>query len=515
MAALLQRTAVGRLLVSVFDWYPSSMSPSDRKLLKKLDRSILVFACLSFFCKFLDQSNITNAYVSGMKEDVGLGGNDLNYLNVAYYTAYVVGQFPMIALQSRPSLAPYFLPSLEIVWAILTFCESVVSKPWHLYLLRALVGFAEAPSFGGTHLILGSWYRPEELFKRAGVWFMGNALGSTFSGYLQASAYKNLNGTGGLAGWQWLFIVDGIITLPIAFIGFTFFPGLPSSRKPWFLTAEEHARASSRLPKDHKQAGKLTLDVVKRTLKRKTWWFAVPIYIFMIQMSYWTGYMSLWLKAEKKLSPITGKLVAKYSVEQVNVYPTFVYIISAASSWIGTTLAGGGIFKPWAVFSVGQTAMVFSTIVLTVWHVPDGLKFAAFYLGGLSGMTSPIVYSWINVVLKNDAEERAFVIASMMTAGYCTYIWVPIFTFPTVESPRFPKGYPASIAFTVALWVAVLVAMYIHRGRTTDLERGADTSETSAVEGTDVPPAGSVSDLEDKEGFVQGNGVQKTGVILL
>lgn len=72
-----------------------------------------------------------------------------------------------------------------------------------------------------------------------------------------------------------------MITLPIALIGFAFFPGLPSSRRPWFLTPEEHSRASSRLPKDHKQAGKLTFDVVKRTLKRNTFWFAVPIYVFL------------------------------------------------------------------------------------------------------------------------------------------------------------------------------------------------------------------------------------------
>lgn len=64
MSALIQRTAVGRLLWSVFDWYPSSMSTSDRTLLKKLDRSILIFACLSFFCKFLDQSNIVRARTS-------------------------------------------------------------------------------------------------------------------------------------------------------------------------------------------------------------------------------------------------------------------------------------------------------------------------------------------------------------------------------------------------------------------------------------------------------------------
>ncbi|KAM0751301.1 MFS general substrate transporter [Meredithblackwellia eburnea MCA 4105] len=471
-----QRTAVGRLAWSVFDWYPSSLNASDRTLLRKLDRSILIFASLSFFCKFLDQSNITNAYVSGMREDVGLTGNALNYLNVAYYTAYVVGQIPMLALQSRPKLAPYFLPSLEVVWAILTFAQSRVTKPWHLYLLRALVGLAEAPSFAGTHLILGSWYRPEELFKRAGVWFMGNSLGSMFSGYLQAAAYNGLNGRFGLAGWQWLFIVDGIITLPIAFVGFTFFPGLPSSRKPWFLTVEEHIRATTRLSSEHKQAGKITFDVVKRSLRRKMWWLCVLVYVLLIQASYWTGYMSLWLKAE------TRKLILMIFVLP-SVYPTFVNLISALSSWIGTTLAGGGILKASHVYSFAQFWVLFAVIVLTVWNVPDALKFFAFYVGGFSGMTSPILYSWVNTVLRRDAEERAFVLGSMMTFGYCTYVWVPIFTFPTVQAPKFPRGYPASIAFTAALWGFTLLAMHLHRKKCPrDVEERAVEDPKDGVE---------------------------------
>lgn len=54
---------------------------------------------------------------------------------------------------------------------------------------------------------VGSWYKNDEVFKRAGVWFMGNSLGSMFSGYLQAAAYKNLNGVLGRAGWRWLFVI--------------------------------------------------------------------------------------------------------------------------------------------------------------------------------------------------------------------------------------------------------------------------------------------------------------------
>lgn len=204
-----------------------------------------------------------------------------------------------------------------------------------------------------------------------------------------------------------------MITLPIALIGFAFFPGLPTSRKPWFLTDAEHARAKSRMDPGHRQAGKLTFGVVTRTLRKPMWWLCVTIYVCLIQASYWTGYMALWLKAAKVTSAATGKLVAKYSVEEINVYPTFVNLIAALSSWIGTTLAGGGVVKPWQMFSFAQFFVLFAAVVLTVWNVPDALKFVAFYVGGFSGMTSPILYSWVNTVLRGDAEERALVIGSM------------------------------------------------------------------------------------------------------
>ncbi|KAI5478862.1 MFS general substrate transporter [Pseudohyphozyma bogoriensis] len=493
MSGFFQKAALGRLLYNVFDWYPAHLSATDRRLLRKLDLSILVFASLSFFCKFLDQTNVTNAYNSGMKEDVGLDGNALNYLNAAYYSTYVVFQIPTVLLQTRPHIAPHLLPVLEVVWAILTFASSVVKKPWHLYLIRAIIGAAEAPSFAATHVILGSWYREEELFKRAGTWFMCNSLGSMFSGYLQAAAYNNLNGVMGRAGWQWLFIVDGVITLPIAIIGFAFFPGLPSSKKPWFLTAEEHARASARLPKNHKQAGPLNRDVFKRTFSSKTVYYAVAIYTFQLQAFYWQAYMSLWLKAVKVVDSVTGQSVAKYSISQINIYPTFVNLISAFASWFGATIAGGGVVPPWVVFSAVETPTLFSVICLTVWNIPDGLKFACFYLASLGGCTSPIFYSWINTILRHDPEQRALVMAMCMTVGYAMYAWVPLFTFPTVQAPQFPRGYPVTLGLILIFWPLFLYAIWIHRNR-----KPVDHADEKAI-------GGSVEEEDEKsEGSVVG-----------
>ncbi|KAM0543430.1 hypothetical protein ACHAPJ_012293 [Fusarium lateritium] len=444
------------LFKEIFNWYPSHYPLEERKLLFKLDVSILVFACLCFFVKFLDQTNISNAYVSGLKEDFGLYGNELNYFNVCYYTAYVVFQVPGMLLMSRPSLARWLLPSLEILWGIVTFAQSRVTNVHQLYAARFLVGMLEAPVFAGTHFILGSWYSGPELFKRAGTWFVCNPLGSMVSGYLQAAAYKNLSGVGGMPGWKWLFIIDGIFTIPVALIGFVIFPGIPDSPRPFYLTEEEVNLAKKRLEKARiRRPGKLDINVFKRTLKRWHIWVFVFCYICMIISSYPSSYMNLWLKEEG------------YSVQQINTLPTVSNAIQIVASWLGTTLAS--IYAPWAIYTTVEFSCMFSAICMIVWKIPTGLKFFAWYLFGVSGCASPILYSTVNTLVKDDSEERAVIMGSMMTFGYSFYIWVPLLLFPTAGpdgAPRWRKGWPVTLVFYFLLWAGFITAVILgKRGR--------------------------------------------------
>ncbi|CCH45851.1 putative transporter SEO1 [Wickerhamomyces ciferrii] len=153
-----------RALRSMFVWYPANYSIEERKLLFKLDLIILVYGCTSFFAKFLDQTNITNAYVSGMKEDLSLYGNELNWLNITYFSGYVLGQIPFLLLMSRPKISKYVLPTLEIFYGVCTFGQSRVTNVDQLYAIRFLVGFWESPSFGGIHYIF--YYNVYKYLKR-------------------------------------------------------------------------------------------------------------------------------------------------------------------------------------------------------------------------------------------------------------------------------------------------------------------------------------------------------------
>ena len=156
--------------------------------------------------------------------------------------------------------------------------------------------------------------------------------------------------------------------------------------------------------------------------------------------------MALWLKW------------AGYSVSLRNILPTFIDLIRALSSWLGTTLAGCLSLR--GLFTFQASFVLFALIVLSIWNVPDGLKFCAFYFGGFSGMASPILYSFVNTQLKESYGERGLVISSMMTLGFCSQIWVPLFTYPTVQAPQFPHGYPASTVFEFAMSAILMFGVW-------------------------------------------------------
>lgn len=75
-------------------WDTFDRSPEERRFLFKLDAVILTFASLGYFIKYLDQVNVSNAYVSGMKEDLGMYGNQLNIMTTTWTVGYVIGEIP-------------------------------------------------------------------------------------------------------------------------------------------------------------------------------------------------------------------------------------------------------------------------------------------------------------------------------------------------------------------------------------------------------------------------------------
>lgn len=123
-------------------------SPLERDLVRRLDIFLMTFGCVSQVIKYLDQTNISNAYVSGMKEDLGLHGNELNYFTTYFSVSYCIMLIPsqVIMTWMRPS---WWLPSLEIAWGIMTGLIALCHNAKQVYVLRVFLGLFESSAWPG------------------------------------------------------------------------------------------------------------------------------------------------------------------------------------------------------------------------------------------------------------------------------------------------------------------------------------------------------------------------------
>lgn len=261
--------------------YDPTRTPEERKFVQKLDFFLITILCLGYFIKNLDQTNISNAYVSGMKEDLQMNANQLNMIDVAWTSGYVVGQLPsqFILTKVRPSV---WIPSCELVWTVLTFCLAAATSSNHVIVIRFFVGLVESIFYPAAHFLIGSWYKPAELGKRACIFHASSALAGMFSGYLQSAVYTGLHGTLGKAGWQWLFVMDGVISLPICAAGFFMIPDLPENTRAFYLSERDTQLARQRMADvGRAPRRKLGWSILKRVFQRWhvwyvcVWWFSL------------------------------------------------------------------------------------------------------------------------------------------------------------------------------------------------------------------------------------------------
>lgn len=385
---------------NIWDYEPGR-SKEEAAFVQRLDICVLTILGLGYFIKNLDQTNISNAYVSGMKEDLQMNSNELNMIDVAWTCGYVVGQVPsqIVLTKVRPSI---WIPSCELLWTMLTFCLAAVSTSNHVIAIRFFVGLLESIFYPAAHMILGSWYKPSELAKRACIFHASSAAASMFSGYLQAGVYNGMNGLHGLPGWKWLFVMDGVISLPIAIAGIFLIPDLPENTRAFYLRKDQVELAVKRMDDvGRAPRSRLGWSAWKRIFGRWHVYFLSVLYIIFINA------VSLALRLIRSrilispqqpsgsIQPFTLwlKSTGKYSIELINVIPTSQSAVQLVLTVLFAILSDRWRNRP-ALMSVSTFWGFFTAVVLAVWSVPDGLKWFAFEMFRAYVPYGPISMAW-------------------------------------------------------------------------------------------------------------------------
>lgn len=149
----------------------------------------------------------------------------------------------------RPSL---YLGLFTIAWGLVSACTSQVHNYGEIVACRFILGLVEAPFFAGVLFYLSKWYTKGELSLRMAIFYSGSLVSGAFGSLIAAGILSGLDGAQGMAAWQWLYIIEGTITVAIGIMVCIILPDFPDTWKK--LSPEMKHIANRRLAIDAAEA---------------------------------------------------------------------------------------------------------------------------------------------------------------------------------------------------------------------------------------------------------------------
>lgn len=221
---------------------PDGLNETEARAFAKAGRRLIPFMILLYLVSFLDRVNVGFAALS-MNGDLGFTATVFGWGAGIFFFGYVAFEVPSnLALEKVG--ARLWIFRIMITWGITSASMAFVEGSWSFFVLRFLLGVAEAGFFPGMILYLTYWF-PSATRARFVALFMiavplASVVGAPISGLL-----LGMNGVLGIKGWQWLFVLEGFPAVLLAFAVLIFLPDRPH-RASW-LTRDEAIAIESRL----------------------------------------------------------------------------------------------------------------------------------------------------------------------------------------------------------------------------------------------------------------------------
>jgi ACS family tartrate transporter-like MFS transporter len=250
-----------------------ALAELGRATLAKVGWRLLPFLLLLYIVAWIDRVNISVAALQ-MKPDLGLSDTVFGLGAGIFFLGYALFEVPSNLILVRVG-ARFWIARIMITWGILSVLMMFVQGPTSFYVLRLLLGIAEAGFLPGIIYYLSNWY-PSNERARAVSWFMvaiplASVIGQPLSGLL-----LELDGWHGLEGWHWLFLLEGIPAVALGFVVLAYLPDSPDKAK--WLAPEQRAWLAERLRGEQRKAeGRHGISSWRTVFKHPTVWLLALI----------------------------------------------------------------------------------------------------------------------------------------------------------------------------------------------------------------------------------------------
>ncbi|CAK7274547.1 hypothetical protein SEPCBS119000_006230 [Sporothrix epigloea] len=216
----------------VFDPSFTWAEEEERKLVRKLDWHVCLWACVMFFGLQVDRGNLVQAVADNLLPELGLTTNDYNYGNTVFYISFLLAELPS-QLVSKKVGPDRWIPIQIVLWSIVAISQTALQGRTSFLITRALLGLLEGGFIPDVVLWLSYFYTSRELPVRLS-YFWTSMAATTIATSLLAFAIFHLDGVQGRSGWRWLFLIEGLITLSVGIASFFLMPASAVQTKAWY-----------------------------------------------------------------------------------------------------------------------------------------------------------------------------------------------------------------------------------------------------------------------------------------
>jgi ACS family tartrate transporter-like MFS transporter len=384
----------------------------ERETIRKVSLRLLPTLFALYIAAFLDRTNVSLAALQ-MNHDVGLSSAAYGFGAGVFFIGYGLFEVPSNLLLARVG-ARVWIARIALTWGVLACAMTFVRGPTSFYVLRFLLGAAEAGAFPGIVFFLSEWFPARQRASAMSKFMVSIPLASAIGGPL-GGVLLSLNGRLGLAGWQWLFLAEGVPSIVLGVVVFVTLTDRPAEadwlrddERAWLLAALEAERAAT--------AGVVETNATRAMFSGVVWWLAIlyflaiaaelgPIFFGPVLLSEALHIDSLhvgYLIGAIGLAGVVGMLAngAHSDRSGERVVHAAVPLVVMAAGFVLTALArnGGMVIAGLAMISFAVNAFL-----PVFWCVPSMLLGGAAAAGGiavinsignLGGFAAPTIVGW-------------------------------------------------------------------------------------------------------------------------
>ncbi|PYH95676.1 permease of the major facilitator superfamily [Aspergillus ellipticus CBS 707.79] len=216
----------------VFDPSLTWSAEEEKALVRKLDWRVCLWACVMFFGLQVDRGNLVQAVSDNLLDDLGLTTDNYNTGNTIFLIAFLLAELPS-QLVSKHFGPDRWIPTQMTIWSIVAAAQAGLTGKKTFYATRALLGILEGGFIPDIVLWLSYFYTGRELPTRLSLFWTALSLTTIITSFM-AFGILHMRGVHGMAGWRWLFLIEGLITLVIGLASFFRMPASAVDTKKWF-----------------------------------------------------------------------------------------------------------------------------------------------------------------------------------------------------------------------------------------------------------------------------------------